>query len=367
MCTGRLIRIASALAIACGAGFPAAAQAPDLDKMDVVLKSVPDGPVAKVNGRLVERDDFVRLYQAELLGLMRDNQMPDAPDTLRAQLGLRCVGLLIERELLYDEARKRKITVPADHIEKAWLAQVAQTQKVVKERENKDLTEADVLRRLGFSKREEVFASLERALVTEKMRATVVRESDLKITDEEVKKEFDEDKADYSVPARLHLQQIFINPDKIPGTRAEKESKARERATQAFDRLTTGQSFEGVARAMSDAPDAQSGGDMTMQAVNNLPSFMVNAAANLKPGGISDVIQSEFGFHIFKLVAFEAPQEASLAGNERAVRNQILAQRAAEVVHDYCDKLVKEGAEVQVYLELEKNLVLNGALAEAKP
>lgn len=351
-----------AFLIAMGMGVAAAAQAPNLDAMDVVLKSVPDGPVAKVNGRLVDSNAFKQIYQAELLSVMRQTQSAEVPDPARAQLGLRCVGLLIERELLHDEAIKRNITVPIENVEKAWQAQLAQTQKAIKERENVDLDEGQVLARLGFSDRKEVLASLERALITEKLRATIIRESEIKVTDEEIRAEFDTDKAEYGAPARVHLQQIFVNPAKIGGTKAEKDVQARAKAQQALDRLMSGQTFEAVARALSDAPDAQKGGDMGVQAASALPPFMANAAAGLKPGEISGVIESEFGFHVIRLVAFEAPQDANFDDNARAVRARLLAERGAMVIHDYCDTLVKNGAEVEVYLELEKNLVLSGAI-----
>ncbi len=351
--------------LACLAGLAAVAvpaQAPNLDAMDIVLKSVPDGPVAKVSGRLLSRVAYIRLYQAELAAVMRQNKTTDVPDAARAQLGLRCMGLLIERELLYDEAMRRGVTVPAEHVEKAWQAQLAQTQQMIKERENKDMTEAEVLALLGFTNRDEVFANISRALVTEKMRATVIRESDIKIDESEVKQAFDADKKDYGVPAKLQFQQIFINPVKINGTRAEKQKLAREKADQALARLMSGQSFEGVARAMSDAPGAENGGDMGMLPVTALPPFLVNAAATMKPGEVSDVIESTYGFHIVKLVNVAAPVEAGFEENERAVRNALLSERGAKAVHEFCDKLVQNGAEVEVYLELEKNLILNGAL-----
>ena len=56
----------AAVLVAVVCGVPAAGQAPDLDNMDLVLKSVPDGPVARVKGVSVSRGDFVRFYQMEV-------------------------------------------------------------------------------------------------------------------------------------------------------------------------------------------------------------------------------------------------------------------------------------------------------------
>ncbi|MDP7640673.1 MAG: hypothetical protein QGG73_13345, partial [Candidatus Hydrogenedentes bacterium] len=42
------------------------AQAPDLTKMDVVLRSVPDGPIARVNGVSITATVFIKLYSDRL-------------------------------------------------------------------------------------------------------------------------------------------------------------------------------------------------------------------------------------------------------------------------------------------------------------
>ncbi|HIJ74078.1 MAG TPA: hypothetical protein HPP83_08245, partial [Candidatus Hydrogenedentes bacterium] len=44
----------------------ASGQAPDLANMDLVQKSVPDGPVAKVNGVNIGAEEFKALYKGEI-------------------------------------------------------------------------------------------------------------------------------------------------------------------------------------------------------------------------------------------------------------------------------------------------------------
>ena len=59
------------LAAAVFCGF-AAAQAPPLSQMDIVLKSVPDGPVAKVGDHVIDRVEFIRFYENELQRVMAE-------------------------------------------------------------------------------------------------------------------------------------------------------------------------------------------------------------------------------------------------------------------------------------------------------
>jgi parvulin-like peptidyl-prolyl isomerase len=358
----RLFGLAVLLLALCGG---ATAQAPDLSKMDIVMKSVPDGPVARIGDYVIDRNEFIRFYENELRGIVSARKINEIPDGARAELALRCIGLMIERELLYTEASKRNVTVPAETVDKAWQAQLTQYQKMVQSREGKDLSETEVLTRLGYTKREEVLADLQRVLITEKMRGIVLRESNIHVSDEEVAKEFEQTKNEFDVPARMHLQHIYVDPKKIPGGVADKDARAQQKAQQALDRLAAGQSFEGVSRAVSDAQNAKDGGDFGMMPVAKLPPFMVEAAAEMKPGEVSGVIKSEHGYHIVKLISLEGARDASQTDAAPEVRQRLLAKRGAEAVHAFCEKLIADGSEVQVFLELEKNLALNGALPNA--
>jgi hypothetical protein len=227
------------------------------------------------------------------------------------------------------------------------------------------LTEKDVLALLGYAKRDEVIEDIKRALITDKMRDIVIKDSGVAISDDEVHKEFEAAKGKFAQPAGLHLAQIYVNPKNIPGGLTDKDDRAKKKAQQALDRLAAGQSFEGVARAMSDAPDAKQGGDMGMRAVQQYPPFMLEAANKLKPGEVSAVLKSEYGYHVIKLIGAESARDAKESDAAADIRKALLAKKGAESVHSFCDKLVQKGNAVEVYLELEKNLVLNGALPKS--
>ena len=77
----------------------AVAQAPDLSKMDIVLKSVPDGAVAKIGSHVISRDEFVRFYKNELRRIMAESRSNDMPDADRARLA-HMIGELRDRSWL---------------------------------------------------------------------------------------------------------------------------------------------------------------------------------------------------------------------------------------------------------------------------
>lgn len=336
------------------------AQAPQLDEMDLVLKSVPDGPVAKVNDTYIPKHEFVRFYQAEIQRLQRERGEA-IPDGARVQLARMCVGTLIERALLFEQAQQAEIEVPQDQVEKAWAAQLEETRKLIRDVEGEEATEQDVLARIGYGSREEALERLETALITEKMRSQVIRESGLAVDDEAVREYYEANKAKFSRPATIHLRHIHIDPRKLPGkSMEEKKARATQLANQAIDRIYSGQRFESVAKAMSHSPQV----DMGALPVNQIPPFMVQAATDLKPGECSDVLHSDYGAHIIQVVAVNEPRESDFETIAPMIRRELISGEATDVVHAYCDELIQNGADVRIFLELEKNLALAQTVEE---
>lgn len=347
----KMVSAGMALLAVCAVSY---GQAPNLDKMDVVLKSVPDGPVAKVEGRSIARIEFVRLYEQELSRVMAQNSTRVIPDEARAQLGMFCLAALVERELLYQEAIAEEMTLPEGTVMKAWEAQLEGMRRGLPEREEGEYSEEEVLLKLGYTELDEVLADLERALLTAKMRGGIIRESGLSITDEQIAQVYERDTAEFSDSDQLHLRQIYIDPKAHPGP----EETLRARAEEALAHIYSGQTFESVARTFSDAPDRGKGGDMGFVDADRLFSFMVEAAKDMAPGDVSEVIESKFGLHVFMLVERRAAGGITLEDATPLIRRQLLNDQGDQIIHEHCDGLVEAGADVQILLQLEKNITL---------
>jgi len=84
-----------------------------------------------------------------------------------------------------------------------------------------------------------------------------------------------------------------------------------------MDLLQTGTDFATVAREKSTAPEAESGGDLGYFAMGDMPAEF-NVVFGLPKGGVSGIVKSPYGFHIFKL---EDTRRAGRIGFDEAYKD----------------------------------------------
>jgi len=101
-------------------------------------------------------------------------------------------------------------------------------------------------------------------------------------------------------PAIMGLAQILV---RVPEGSNEEEVKAlRAKAQALLARVRRGESFDAVAKASSDGPEASRGGDMGVRLVTDWPDLFTKGVAGVPDGRISNIIQSPNGFHILKVI-----------------------------------------------------------------
>lgn len=103
-----------------------------------------------------------------------------------------------------------------------------------------------------------------------------------------------------TAPAIMGLAQILV---RVPEGSSEEEVKAlRAKAQDLLNRVRRGESFEAVAKASSDGPEASRGGDMGVRPLSGWPDLFLKGVARVPDGRISNIIQSPNGFHILKVI-----------------------------------------------------------------
>lgn len=100
------------------------------------------------------------------------------------------------------------------------------------------------------------------------------------------------------VPETYELYEIM----RVPTLSEEAKSMARDKAEQLLDSLKNGADFSELARKYSDdSASAVNGGDLGRVKKGVFVKPFEDAAFLLKPGEISDVVETEYGYHIIKV------------------------------------------------------------------
>jgi peptidyl-prolyl cis-trans isomerase SurA len=141
---------------------------------------------------------------------------------------------------------------------------------------------------------------------------------------------------------RLKLAQILIavpanaKPDQI--------AAAKSKADEVHAKAVKGQDFAALASQYSDDDSKSKGGELGYFAPGEIMPQIEKAVENLKPGEISPVVRSDFGFHILKVEAHEKPGMQPLNQETKdKIRDKLATQTAKDRFQSWVENdLVKE-------------------------
>lgn len=98
-------------------------------------------------------------------------------------------------------------------------------------------------------------------------------------------------------------QYIYAQITRFPKSIVQAKQRARERLLEMRERIINGDAkFENLARMYSQDGTAIRGGEMPPTRLNELDPAFASALEKLRPGQISEVTESQFGFHIIQLI-----------------------------------------------------------------
>ena len=100
------------------------------------------------------------------------------------------------------------------------------------------------------------------------------------------------------VPVKYQLSQICIYPDREKANMAVKD-----RLLGLRERIIAGEKFSTLARIYSEDPgSARRGGELGMASRSIYVPAFADMAMSLKPGVISQIVETEYGFHIMEVL-----------------------------------------------------------------
>ena len=161
--------------------------------------------------------------------------------------------------------------------------------------------------------------------------------SKITVSDEEIKKFYDENQDKFKQPESYHASHILIGVK--PDATSDEKQKAREKAEALRKKVLAGEDFAALAKSESTCPSSSKGGDLGFFGKGEMVPAFENATAALKPGEVSTVVETQFGFHIIKLIEKKDGGVVKLADAREGIQEYLKKQKVQKAVSDYVTKL----------------------------
>ncbi|WP_266204066.1 peptidylprolyl isomerase [Pontibacter kalidii] len=245
-----------------------------------------DGIIAKVDNHVILRSDLEFGY---LQYLAQSKQQPNE--------GLKCQVFtsLLQDKLLLARAEIDSITVEDGMVASELNDRINYLASQVGGTERLEQYYNKSLRQL----KDELRKTVREQLVMERMQREIT--SKVSVTPKEIKRYFNNIPKD-SLPyfsTEVEIGQI-VNIAEIG---REQKQEARQKLEELRKRILAGEDFATLAKQYSQDPgSAQDGGTLGFFKKKELVPEYEAAALRLEPGGISNVIESQFGFHLIQLI-----------------------------------------------------------------
>jgi len=301
-----------------------------------IVKPAPaaDKPVARVNGAILTDADLVREEYAIFPYARQHNGVPKE---FEKQIRDGALKMIVFEELAYQEAQRRKLTVPAAKLQRA---------------------EADF--RKQFATPEEYNSFLQsdfqgsRALLLEKIRRSLLIEAFLKteveaksvVSPAEVRAYYDKNPVRFHHPETFTFQTISILPPAKATAEQLKEARTRaENALRQAKATKTAEEFGLLAEKISDDDYRVMMGQHKPLPVDELAPQVVKALNSMHPNDMSGLIQVEQAYTIVRLQV-HAPAGQTPFIEVRAQLQKELQQAKTNQVRAALDGKLRQNAKI---------------------
>jgi parvulin-like peptidyl-prolyl isomerase len=265
--------------------------------------------LAQVNEEFITLEEF----NNELRDIkLEHGKLPEDRESLD-QLKTAFLDQSINRKLILGEARRIDIHVSEEEINKNILAL---------KRDYAGESFKAMLEGRGMSF-EEWKRRLKEKLLAEKMIYTVAQ-FDGPIDDKLVKQYYEEHIEKYSFPEQVRARQIVV--------------ATLEEAKGILRKLRKGEDFEKLAKEKSMMPEGLYGGDLGFFARGEMPEAF-DEVFSLKVGGISKIIKSPYGYHIFKVEEKADAKVREFDEVKDEIAHQIRKEKSGQIYYKWLSEL----------------------------
>ena len=288
---------------------------------DRTEETVGPGAVATVNGEPIHAAGIARLLRRFRLS---HGDLAFRSEQDLATVRLQLVEDRINEVLLLQAARKKNIKITNDDVERALL------------RKRADYPGRTFEEHLAA---EGITGSDLRARTKDRLtlQAFLAREVNARVAvlDHEVIEYFEQHPDEFDLPEQVHVRQIVV--------------KTEEEGTRLLDQIKKREDFAELARKYSIAPEAAQGGDLGWFGRGIMPPPIEDTAFSLRVGKVSKVVESPYGYHLFKLLEKRGPAKSQLDDALISKIESRLRRKKEQIVQDEFRARLRASATIEIH------------------
>ena len=289
---------------------------------------------AKVNGVPITMLELNRSFQAHVqVPYSTVQEDPRAKEVLRQIL-----DNLIDRELLLQRAKSLKMAVPTQQVD-------TQMQQLLQRFPSKEAFDQ------ALTAQNLTLDSVKKDVESQLLRQQLVKKEILdkvNVNAGDVQTFYDKNKDKYVEEEQVRARHILIKvPPEVSPT---DEAKLKGKADDALKRAKQGEDFAGLATELSDDGSKENGGDLGFFPRGRMVPAFEEVAFTLQPGQTSDVVRTQFGYHIIKVEDRKTGRALAFDEAKSQVKDDLTQQQTYERYQQYMAGL-RSKAKVEVLIQ----------------
>lgn len=266
-----------------------------------------------------------------------------ADDTVLAKIGDNKITISdFKRMINYFDAGTRRMIEQDPQFKAVVLQNIVQRMVISKMARDKGLD-----KRLHIKEQIELY-SID-LLTSEYLKEEVIAKID--VTEDDIKSYYKTHQEEFEVPEMIRVRHILIRNPMSKSDSTDDKNKRKEKAEEVLKKIKAGEDFAGLASEYSeDQGSKEKGGDLGLITKGMMAPELEKVAFSLKPGEVSDIIETRYGFHIIKV---EEKRESFIEPYEKIkdkVKERLFNDLKKTRVEEFIRKIEKD-AVVEIYPE----------------
>lgn len=291
--------------------------------------------VATVNGAAITKKAYDQEYQIILSQMQQRGQR--VGDDQLASFRNQVLDQLIGSELLFQESQQKGVAISEEKL----TQQMADIKKKFPSQAEFDEGLAD----MGMTETD-MKAKIKKSMAIQEL-ITKHLTKDTAVSDDDAKSFYKERAELFQSPEKIRASHILIKsaPDAAPADKAAAMKKIKE----IQGKMKKGEDFAELAKKNSECPSAQNGGDLDFFGRGQMVKPFEEAVFALAPGQTSDIVETQFGFHLIKMTEKKSAETVPFEKAKDKIKEHLSMNKTREAIDQHINQL-KASAKIEKFM-----------------